>query len=373
MEAVAQAQVNSLIDKGHKVEVITCSHARRLAMREQDAGYMLRRVRALNFLERRFGVTFPLIGVRAAAAIARSVRRADMVHVHDVFYMTSWIAFLAAVVQRRNIYLTQHVAMVDHPNRGVMAVQKLIYATIGKLMFRRVQRIVVYNARVRDFVIGLGAHPSNVVLNYNGIDTSAFSPVSHEERLELRKRYQLPVDRPIALFVGRLVPKKGFDLVMRAACPEYLTLLVGEGTDLPASTPDMYVFGPADTSQLAHLYRLSDVFVFPAVGEMLTLVMQEAMASGLPVVTTDDPHYSEYGLDRDNICFVERDPQIIRRAVIEIVGSRERRLAMGSYSRWLALERFSWNVNYEREYAIYLTNESPACPVKSTDVSHFAG
>ena len=46
-------------------------------------------------------------------------------------------------------------------------------------------------------------------------------------------------------------------------------------------------------SKTADLFRACDLFAFPAVGEIFTLVMQEAMASGLPVVTTDDPAYCE--------------------------------------------------------------------------------
>jgi peptidoglycan/LPS O-acetylase OafA/YrhL/glycosyltransferase involved in cell wall biosynthesis len=355
MEEVGGAQAASLAAKGHPVEVLTCAHGRGLPRTEPVAGYRVRRVRALNFLERRYGVTFPIIGPLGAARIFRQVRRTDVVHIHDVFYPTSHVAVAAARLLRRPYYLTQHVAMVPHPSRLVMTAQRLIYSTVGGSALRHAARVVVYNARVRDFVVEMGVAPGSVVLNHNGIDTDVFSPQPDEGgKADLRRRYGLPADRPVVLFVGRLVPKKGFDLVIRAASPEWTTLIVGEGAGAPTGGgPDVVMFGAAGRRQLVDLYRLSDVFVFPAEGEMLTLVMQEAMAAGLPVVTTDDPAYREYDLDRELIAFVERGPEPIREAIATVLSTPGRAAAMSSYSRSVAVERFGWAGNYTREYSIY--------------------
>lgn len=351
MEQVARCQVSSLAVRGHPVTVVTCAHAPGLAPVSEGAGWLVRRSRALNFLETRLGITFPIVGPGMLRALWQEIGRADIVHIHDVFYLSSHLAFLVALLRRRRFVLTQHVALVDHPSRLVMAVQQVVYATVGRVMFRRAERIVTYNARVRDFVAVHGAEPSRVVMNHNGIDTGFFSPVGPAARSELRARYGLPQDKPVVLFVGRLVPKKGYDLVIDAADPGHTTLIVGEGAGRPNTERDgVVMFGPASPEQLRDLYRLSDVFVFPAVGELFTLVMQEAMASGLPVVTTDDPAYAEYGLDRSLIGFCARRSGDVRRAVADVIGSPERRKAMAEYSRRLSLERFSWDTNYEQEY-----------------------
>lgn len=355
MEEVATAQAASLARRGHPVRVVTCSHSRGLGRTGEGDGYQILRVPALNFIERRFGVTFPVIGPLGALRVAREVRRADLVHVHDVFYPTSHAAVLAARLLRRPYFMTQHVAMVEHPSRLVMAVQRLIYSTVGRYALQRAERVVVYNAIVREFVVSLGASPDRVVLNHNGIDTDRYAPAADQvAKAELRARYGLPADRPVALFVGRLVPKKGYDLVIEAGCEEWTTLVVGEGAgSRPAARPGVVLFGAASREQLVDLYRLSDVFVFPAVGEMFTLVMQEAMAAGLPVVTSDDPAYAQYGLDRSRIGFVRREAGAIRDAIRVVL--RDGRLAaeMGAYSRAVATERFSWERNYHVEYAMY--------------------
>ncbi|HET6873881.1 MAG TPA: glycosyltransferase [Acidimicrobiales bacterium] len=355
MEEVARAQVSSLAGLGHRVHVLTCAHERRLPANE-SAAFELRRIKALNFIERRFGVTMPIIGPGGALRVARAVRRAEIVHIHDVFYATSHVAHLAARLLRRPYYLTQHVAMVEHPSRLVMAVQRAMYATVGRSVLRGAERVVVYNSRVRDFVVSRGVEPERVLLHHNGIDGERFTPATAEEKVELRRRHGIRADRPVVVFVGRLVPKKGFDIVVEAASPtgEWTTLIVGEGAGAPPEVPEsVHLFGPADRDQIVDLYRMADVFVFPALGEMFTLTMQEAMMAGLPVITTDDPAYDEYGLDRSGIAFVPRDASSFRAAIRSIITNADRAASMGEYSRRIALQRFSWQVNYQAEYALY--------------------
>lgn len=364
MEGVGRSQAQSLSRRHRDVTVLTCAHRRGLLREEPVGGYTVRRIRAVNWLERRFGITFPLIGPVGALRILAAVRRAAIVHVHDVFYPTSHAVYLSARLLRRPYYLTQHVATVPHPNGLVMGVQRAIYSTVGGAMLRHAAGITVYNARVRDFVIDLGAPPERVGLSYNGIDVELFRPLADPQaKRELRRSLGLPEDRPVALFVGRLVPKKGFDIVAAAGTERWTTLIVGDGSgvELPGGEGVVY-YGAADPDVVPDLYRASDVFVFPAVGEMLTLAMQEAMASGLPVVTTDDPAYGEYDLDRELIGFVARDASEVRRRIDLILSRPDLAARMASYSRRLAEERFSWEANYVHEYARY-HRATPAGPV----------
>jgi len=355
MEEVSKSQAGSLAALGHDVVVLTCRHDRRVPAGESTgAGYRVRRFRALNFIESRFGVTFPIVSPSFIWSAYREARDADVVHIHDVFYPTSHSAALATRLAGKPFVMTQHVALVDFPNRLVMAAQRIVYRLAGRPMLRAARTIVTYNDNVRSFVTGMGIDPDKVLLNHNGVDTGFFAPCSPTERLVLRERH-LPASRPIVLFVGRLVPKKGYDIAYRARSEGYLTVIVGNGyveTGI-SDDEDVRFFGPADRDQLQDLYRLSDVFVFPAVGEIFTLVMQEAMACGLPVVTTDDPGYAGYDLDRSRVALVERSAEAVRAALTRIVSDPDLAHRMSGYSRELAVQRFSWDANYPREFAIY--------------------
>lgn len=353
IEEVARAQATSLAQRGHLVTVLTCSHREGMPRHERSDDYTVRRAKTLNVFERWLGVPFPIVSPMFLLTMVREARRAEILHIHDVFYTTSHIGFLAALLCRKPFYLTQHVALVEHPSHLVMAVQRTVYRLVGRAMLRKARAIIVYNANVRDFVTGIGAKPSRVFMNHNGIDTDWFSPIAPEKKKDLRVQYGLAAERPIVLFVGRLVPKKGYDLVVDSASEYHTTLMVGEGAPVQPNSSQVVLFGPATRLQLRDLYRLSDVFVFPAVGELFTLVMQEAMSSGLPIVTTDDPGYEDYELDRSLIALVPRNCVAIAHAVRQILESGRLRAEMSDYSRQLALQRFSWDENYPREYAIY--------------------
>lgn len=356
MEEVARSSAESLVQAGHEVAVLTCRHERGLPRRELlPPGYTVRRFRAVNAVETRFGVTFPIVSPLLFLAAYRAARRADVVHVHDAFYASSHTAALACALARTPMVMTQHVALVEHPSRLVMLVQRLMYRLAGRRLFRRAQSVIAYNENVRSFLLDQGVPEKKVLLHHNGIDTDHFTPADDATRAEIRVRYGLPLDRPVVLFVGRLVPKKGFRFVYDARGVGHYTLIVGNGyLDTGCEDDeDVRFYGPASRDELRDLYRAADLFVFPAVGEIFTLVMQEAMASGLPVVTTDDPGYADYDLDRSLISFVPRDRDAISSEIERLAGDRAVRQRMAEYSRAVAVERFSWNANFADEIAIY--------------------
>jgi D-inositol-3-phosphate glycosyltransferase len=353
METISVSQAQSLLAHGYDVTVLTCRHSRSVPRRSQVDGCNVVRTPALNFVESRFGVTFPIVSPLFFLRALRALRSADLVHLHDVFYTTSHLAALAALLLRRPFHLTQHVAMVDHPSRVVMGVQRLVYRMAGRPIFRSARGIVVYNTNVRDHLLAEGVPAEKVLLTHNGIDTDLFRPASQEEKRQLRETHGLPVDKPLVLFVGRMVPKKGADLVAAAASEQHTTLLVGEGDILGWTGPGVVLFGPARGAQLIDLYRAADLFVFPATGEIFTLVMQEAMACGLPVVTYDDPGYANYDLDRSRVSLVPRNAETLRREIEGLLQNPARLGAMAAYSRQLATERFSWAANYPAQHAVY--------------------
>ena len=355
MEAVVEKQAKSLVARGHEVMILTCRPQKGLATVEQRDGYTIRRLPALNFVEQRFGVTYPIISPLTIFWVFKYIAQYDIVHIHDVFYMSSHITALSCMLRRKVFFLTQHVAMVDYPSRLVMTIQRVMYSTFGKLLFSKAAKIVCYNHIVRDFLIKRGVSESKLFMQFNGIDTSYFSPGAAHLKHSLRKKYNLPLDRPIALFVGRLVPKKGYRLVYEAQAPEYFTLIVGDGIPPKAMTSNenIRLFGPASSNQLRDLYKACDVFVFPAHGEIFTLVMQEAMASGLPVITTDDIGYRPYSFSRKYIHLVERDSRQIKRSLKRLMSDEGLRKKMSNYSQLFASDNFDWQQNYENEYALY--------------------
>ena len=83
------------------------------------------------------------------------------------------------------------------------------------------------------------------------------------------------------------------------------------GSDLPANARLM---GQLPQAELAELYRAADVFVLPSEGEGFPLAVQEALASGLPVITSDNAAIRET-LGEDTALLVEREPGAVRAAI----------------------------------------------------------
>lgn len=122
------------------------------------------------------------------------------------------------------------------------------------------------------------------------------STSSAEEKLALREKLQIPEEK-VVLAVGRFIPIKGFDILIKAAAwlpkdvgfyfvggmptAEYLALR--EKNNLF----NVHFVGFKDKQTLKEYYRAADVFVLPTRGDVWGLVVNEAMANGLPVITTD--------------------------------------------------------------------------------------
>ncbi len=355
MEAVASKQAHSLRQRGHEVTIVTARPDRSAPLRETtEDGVEIYRLRALNFIETKLGVTFPIVSPTAFFTLLRLVDRADIVHIHDVFYMTSHFAGLASLLKKKQFFLTQHVAFVDFPNKLVMLVQGLVYNTFGNLLFRRAAHVVCYNKNVEAFLLHRDVPAKRLTLTYNGIDTEYFQPIAAEIKPRHRALYGLPENLPVVLFVGRLVPKKGYDIVAAATSENYHVLIVGgENSDRKRSVDGATFFGGAQGDVLRDLYQLSDIFAFPASGEMFTLTQQEAMACGLAQVTAENPGYDKYTLNHNLFAFVERTADALKHRLEAIVSQPQRMQEMGRYGRALAEERFDWNRNYQTEYAIY--------------------
>jgi glycosyltransferase involved in cell wall biosynthesis len=355
VEVVVGQQARTLAALGHEVTVVTSRCGEGGARQERVDGYTVIRVPAWNGLENRWGVPFPVWSPSAVWRLARLMRNADVVHVHDVYYGSSVLAASLAKWRRRPLFITQAVGIVEHDKAVVKLVQKVVYSSAGRLLWRWATTITAYNPLVAGFLSEHGVPAEKVRLTYNGVDTRHFCPGDPAAVRATRRRYGLPPEIPVVLFVGRLVPKKGFQKLLEARGPEYEVVIAGPGR-IPGQIPAGVTFlGPVNHNDLRDLYQASDIFAFPAVGEILTLVMQEAMACGLPVVTTADEAYSPYDLDPFGVALVQPEPEVLRSTFLSLLAQPDRMRYMRAYSRRLAEERFDWQSNAEHlasEYEI---------------------
>jgi sugar transferase (PEP-CTERM/EpsH1 system associated) len=145
-----------------------------------------------------------------------------------------------------------------------------------------------------------GILPERIRVIPNGVDTQLFSPdVSRRKRA--RERFGYSPEDLVLGSVGRMVPIKGHDTMLRAGevllerNKKVRLLLVGAGPDLDRHQSyvksslllkDRVIFAGA-SFDVAELYQAMDVFLLPSISEGLSNTLLEAMATGLPCIATD--------------------------------------------------------------------------------------
>lgn len=251
--------------------------------------YPLRRreLAAWSHAERWLGIPYPVLRPGAWREVFRAARAAQVILVHDALYTTSIAACLAARWHRKPLVIVQHVGLVAYRNPLLRWLMRLANRLIALPVLRCADHVIfISDAVMRYFAGAVAAGRRSLV--FNGVDTRLFSPPDREAVRREREGLDLPPNVPVALFVGRFVEKKGLSVLecLARSRPEILFAFAGRGEQDPRQwgLQNVRVFRSLAGPSLAALYRASDLLVLPSVGEGFPLVVQEALACGLPVV-----------------------------------------------------------------------------------------
>lgn len=356
VEMAVHELASRLRARGHDV-VHVASDATGGADLDDPPPYGVVRVPAWNALEARAGIPYPLfapVGLRRA--LRNAVKGADVVHAHGFLYPGTVAGFAAARGRLRPVrVLTEHVGHVAYANRAVDAAERIAITTLGRACARAADGIVVYNDRVEAELRALA--PAVPVTHIgNGVDTSRFRPAEPDERAALRRELGWD-DRPRLLFVGRPVAKKGINVVFAAASAlgdACELVLAGPGhPDLPPPAGTRVV-GEQPPAQIARLLRAADVLLLPSRGEGFPLIVQEAMASGLPVVLADDPGYRT-ALDGagEGVRLAAKEAEPVTAAVRELLADADARATAGREAADFARRAFSWDRAVDEHERLY--------------------
>jgi phosphatidylinositol alpha-mannosyltransferase len=193
----------------------------------------------------------------------------------------------------------------------------------------------------------------------NGVDVRAFAHPG-------RPVEGLPTG-PKILWVNRLDPQKGFEIMLRAfdrVASEVVgahLLVAGDGRDrallrsLPADLRSRILrLGTVAHGDLPRYHAAADVFVSPATGqESFGIVLVEAMAAGVPVVASDIAGYREVIRDGvDGLLVPPGDPNALAAAIRRVLSEPKLAASLSAAGRARA-ETFSWDVVAPRLEAVY--------------------
>jgi glycosyltransferase involved in cell wall biosynthesis len=343
IERFAENLATGLGERGHSVEVVCC-RAGDAPRRERTRLYSITRVPSSYVLDRRLNVPWPIPSPALLGKLHGAVRDADVVHVQDAIYPTSAPALLLARRSGVASVLTQHVAFVPQRSSALDAAQHAAHATLGRCA-RLADVVSTYNPAVGEWMRARWGIRDPRVLPVGVPDTKPAT-----DRAELRRSFGLPVDRFVAVFVGRDVPKKGLRIFLDASDPAFELVAVTDRAG-PAANALILPFMPSE--RLQQLLDCADSFVLPSEAEGFPLSLQEALAKGLPVVTTWQPGYEQY-LEPDDAFLVERDPDSVRNALRQLAADDALRAELAERSRAAAARHFGverFVSAYEAAYA----------------------
>jgi glycosyltransferase involved in cell wall biosynthesis len=288
---------------GHSVRWVTSRVPRCLPAREGDVV----RVPCFNFVEDRLGVPLPVWGPAGFAALRALSAWADVIHVVEALYLPSAMAVVAGRMAGKPILLCQNVGFIPYRSRLLEWSEHLAYLTLGRFVLRSAAHLVLATPTADEFVRSLlGPALRDCSTFPIGIDTEAFRPATPAERRAARDALGVGTDRPLVLFAGRLVEKKGVPVVLGAAgrMPDVSFVVAGDGPQrslMGGAAGNVTWLGQVDSTRMVALYHAADAVVLPSQGEGLPLFIQEAMACGVPSVISADEVYAK-GLLEAGVC-----------------------------------------------------------------------
>jgi phosphatidylinositol alpha-1,6-mannosyltransferase len=237
---------------------------------------------------------------------------------------------------------------------------------------RSLLRRTLLDARL---VIAAGGYPADeaelaagrglpVVVVPPGVDHERFTPLDADARRAARERFGLPSDAFVVASVSRLVPRKGFDMVIRAAArlrpthPDLVVAIAGDGRDrgrlqklAQATGADVRFLGRVPDDALPAVYGCADLFAmlcrnrwFGLEQEGFGIVFLEAAASGVPQVAGRSGGADEAVVDGTTGLVVDPLDEIaVTGAFARLIDDGATRRAMGEAGRIRARDELSYD------------------------------
>jgi len=240
-----------------------------------------------------------------------------------------------------------------------------VNAVLERLSYRQANQVVAVSDKIRRELIEIGVAPDRVMTIVNGVDLEEFHP--YPVRRADREVLGLPPDVPLAFFAGDIkTSRKNLDTVLKALADTPGLHLAVAGS-LPGSPfPDLAErLGVTDRTHflgfrddVAALMQAVDFFVFPSRYEACTLVLLEALATGLPVISARTTGGVE--IVDDEAGFILEDPDCIpslAKHMQTLAADGTLRQKMGVAARNVA-ERHSWR-HMTNHYVALFENARP--------------
>lgn len=348
-ELAVERLAENFARKGHAVTVATSMEPGCAAEQERN-GYRIRRFE-MTRLAGRFR--------HPPAEYRRFVlgREWDVVHLHGQrIWSTDWLyPFLGRA--RSPLVFTAHGFYQWHMEHRAV-VDDLYYKVVLPRALRHVERVVALTDNERDELVAWGVDAARIVRVPDGFDPDEFRQLP----AGFRARYSIPQDEPLLLYVGGFYRNKRVDTLVEVAARAGARLVV-IGKDQDPSRGRAHAerlakelgakvsfLGSLPREDVLSAYRESDVFLLASDFEGYGLVLLEAMAAGLPFVSTPAGAARDLAIHGSGI--VARGVTGLAEAVRSLLADDARRKTMGEQGR-AKVGAYTWSRVADEYLAVF--------------------
>ena len=298
------------------------------------------------------------------AGVSRNVDF-DVVHVHD--WLTGFAGISFKHQMQKPLVSTIHGTEIGRA-QGLHNPDSLTIDGIEWWTTYEANKIIVTSASMKAEIQGhFHLPPEKIEIVPNGIDTKRYN--ASVDQSAVKGRYGVHPDEKLVLCVGRLVPQKGIEYLIRAVSriaeryPEAKFIIVGEGwlrghlEYIARSTGHQWKItftGWIPDQELIALLNSADALVVPSIYEPFGIVALEGMAAGVPVVASDVGGLAEIvEHEHTGILAYSRSPESIAWAVDRVLSDPNHSKEMAQNAQQMVQKTYSWEAIAIRTAKIY--------------------
>jgi 1,2-diacylglycerol 3-alpha-glucosyltransferase len=325
----------NLIKKGHKVHVV--SPRSKGQQREENISALWSF--AVNKI---FDYRFAFITPRIFYKLLRE--KFDIIHGHVVGPISFMGHVLAGLKKVPYVY-TYHTMLADYGHYlpfGILTPERIKKISVSIL--NHCDILIAPSRKVKNELIRQGIKKPVVIIP-TGIKTEKFNI---SDKNYLREKFNLKKDNKILLYAGRLGKEKSVDFLIHTFKfivkkePKAHLIIVGTGPemdflknlsrDLGIST-NIHFAGLIQPKDMPFVYNGADMFIFSSTTETQGLVVLEAMAAGLPIVTVNDEALMETLENNVDGVIVEKNESKFAEEVLKLLKDESERKRLGVNAR----------------------------------------
>ena len=263
----------------------------------------------------------------------------------------SWLARQSRELGRVRNYLVH----LDPYHHQILSLEKKIIQSQDNIL-------IANSALVREECIRIyGRNPETIALIPNGVRTDFFRPSSRKEKLACREKLRLPNQVPVVAFVGSGFRRKGLFQLLNSMriCSDFSLVVAGKDKEFNnvqsfinqhRLTDRVRLLGP--TNDVRTVYWASDIFVLPSLYDPSSNAILEALACGLPCITTADVGSMTEILEANAGAQCERIPEDLAVKISKLILSETNMNSMSINARHLA-ERWDEKLTIEQWLQVY--------------------